>query len=94
MRLIFFLEMTLSPGRESGFEAFFAFYLTPFVTERFTGVKVPCILLLFPLKRVCREVLFFFGSPLLLMEGAIGAAVAVGAVASTGAISRGLMPDV
>ena len=76
-----------------GFEAFFAFDLAPFVAERFTGFGLPCILFFFPLKIVCCEVLFRFGSPLLLMYGAVGAAVTGGAGARTGAISRGFMLD-
>ena len=91
---IFFSETTLSPRRESGFEAFFAFDHTPFAEARFTGVGLPCILFFFPLKIFCREVLFRFRCPLLLMAGAVGAAVAGGAGASTGDIYRGSIFDV
>ena len=92
-RHISFSETTLSPGIELGFKAFFAFGLAPFAVARFKGVGLTCIFFLLPLKRVLREVLFRFGRPLLLMADAVGAAVAGGSVASTGAISRGSMFD-
>ena len=93
-RHTYFLENTLSPERELGFGAFYVFEIVHFSAARFTCVGLPCILFFFPLKRVCHEVIFRFGRPLLLLAGAIGAAVADGAGASTGAISHGLMLDV
>ena len=95
-RRIYFSETTLSPGRELGFEAFFAFDLALFVAARFTGVGLPCIFFFLPLKIVCREFLFRFRNPLLLMASSVGTEVAGGASAgtSTGAISHGLMLDV
>ena len=92
-RRIYFLETTFYPGRELGFEAFFAFYLAPFVASCFTGVGVPCIYSSSP-QKIRHEVLFRFERPLLLMAGAVGAAVAGGDGASTGDISRGPMLDV
>ena len=94
MRCIYFSETTLSPGKEMGFEAFFSFDLAHFMVARFNGVGVPCIFFLVLLKRVIHEVFFRFWHPLLLIAGAIGAAVAGGAGASTGAISRGSMLDI
>ena len=65
------------PGRELGFEAFFAFDLAHFAAARFTGVGLTRIFFFFPLKRVCREFIFYFGSTLLLMTGDVGAVVPV-----------------
>ena len=79
------------PGRELGFEAFFAFDLAHFAAARFKGVGLTRIFFFFPLKRVCREFIFYFGSTLLLMTGAVGAVVAGGADARTGDISCGSM---
>ena len=93
-RRISFSETTLSPGGELGFESFFAFYLTPFAAARFTGFGFPCIFFFFPLKIVCRGVLFCFAGPHLLMAVTVGAAVVGGPGTSTGAISHGLMIDV
>ena len=93
-RHIYFLETTLSPGKELVFEAFFAFDLAPFAAACFTGVGVLLIFFFFHLKRVRREFLFRFGRPLLLVAGAVGSAVAGGAGASTGAISCGSILDV
>ena len=58
------------------------------MVARFTGVGLPWIFFFSPLKIFLREVIFRFGRPLLLMAGAVSAAVAGGAGASTGAISR------
>ena len=93
-RRISLSKTTLSPRRELGFEDFLAFDIAPFATASFTGVGFPWIFFFFYLKRFCREFLLRFGRPLLLISGAIGAAVTGGANASTGAISCGLMFDV
>ena len=90
-RRISFLLTILSPGRELGFEAFFAYDLAPFAAAQFTVVGLPFILFFFNLKIVFREVFFRFGRPLLVMANAIGAAVAGGLGASTGVISLGSM---
>ena len=69
------------------FEAFFTFDLAPFVAALFTGVGVPCIFFLFPLKIFHREVLFRFSCPLLLIVIGVGAAGAGGDGDITGEIS-------
>ena len=92
-RHISFSETALYPWSELAIEAFLAFKIVPFSATRFTGVWLPCILFLFHPKRVCHEVRFCFGNTLLLMDGAVGAAVAGGAGASTGAISHWSMLD-
>ena len=87
---LYFSETTLSPGRELGFNDFFAFDLAPFAAAQFTGVGLPWIFYFFHLKIDRREVLFCFGRPLLWTASAVGAAVAGG----SGAIYCGLMLDV
>ena len=86
--------MNLSPGRELVFEAFFTYDLAPFEAACFTCAGLNCIFFFFPIKIICREVLFCFGSPLLLMDGEVGVTVVGGVGASTGTTYCESMLDV
>ena len=61
------------------------------MAARFKGVGVPWIFFFLSLQIFLREVIFRFRCPQLLTAGTVGAEVAGGAGARTGAISSGLM---